>query len=435
MTFSEARQATKHTRVIVAVQNSLHCLNGADGMAVWSYDAKNVIKSSPAVGDVVGDESIAAVIGTINGELHAVDTSSGQPRWVYRGGSNILSSPALARRSGGVPYRKEWPMFRHDAARTGFYGHTAGPLDVYFTCSDGSVVLVSGRDGTLVDRFSIKFPVLVGHASTPGDSMPQLPFYSSPSIADLDGDGLLDIVFLVVDRVWCLTDRRSGGGAIARPKPTGRPHLAASAVVRRDRTPGFSSFLWAQIIHRGDWGPDERAYSTLLNELSKRINLDVVSAKTNVSLLDKDLSAYPFLYLTGHYAHGLADEEIANLRGHLQRGGFLFADACCGSEKFDGAFRALAQTLFPDAPLKQIPLNHEIFGVFYKCEKMKYHKIGETTPFLEGVTVDDRLVIVYSKYDIGCAWAHPPCSKGCLAGDNEDSVKLTTNIVVYAMTK
>lgn len=51
-------------------------------------------------------------------------------------------------------------MFRRDTARTGFYGHTTGPLDVYFTSSDGGVYLVSGRNGTLIDRFFIKFPPL-----------------------------------------------------------------------------------------------------------------------------------------------------------------------------------------------------------------------------------------------------------------------------------
>ncbi|MDQ7779553.1 MAG: DUF4159 domain-containing protein [Planctomycetota bacterium] len=434
----EEKQRTCGTRIVAAVNNVLYCLEGSTGGIVWSFDAKQTITSSPAVGDVDGDGGCEAVLGTMDGQIYAVDVSSGQSKWTAKVGGAVYSSPALARKEGGAAFRKEWPMFRHDPARTGFYGHVVGPLDIYFCCDDGGVYLLSGRDGRIVDKHVIKFPPLLAPAGAPHEARSALPFISSPSVADLDGDGRLEIVFSAVDRVWCLTNRASGRNDTAadgdnRTKP-GSP-IAAARFVRRDHTPGFSSFLWAQIIHRGDWGPDERTYPALLNELARRVNLDTISAKTNVSLLDKDIAMYPFLYMTGHYSPGLSDEEITNLREHLKRGGFLFADACCGSEKSDVAFRQLAVQLFPQSNLERIPLSHELFGCFYKIDRAKYHGVPEGEPSLEGITIDDRLVIVYSKYDLGCAWANPPCSKACKGGDHESSLKITTNVVVYALTK
>lgn len=36
------------------------------------------------------------------------------------------------------------------------------------------------------------------------------------------------------------------------------------------------------------------------------------------------------------------------MRGYVERGGFIFAEACCGRAEFDRGFRALVRELFPD---------------------------------------------------------------------------------------
>ena len=33
--------------------------------------------------------------------------------------------------------------------------------------------------------------------------------------------------------------------------------------------------------------------------------------------------------------------------------------------------------------------------------------------YMEGVSVDDRLVILYTQNDLGCAWEGHPCKPGC----------------------
>jgi hypothetical protein len=63
-------------------------------------------------------------------------------KWAYQTGGAVYSSPALADRVNVQTYDQDWPMFRHDARRTGFYPQgSAALLDVYvgskmatFTC-------------------------------------------------------------------------------------------------------------------------------------------------------------------------------------------------------------------------------------------------------------------------------------------------------------
>jgi hypothetical protein len=55
-------------------------------------------------------------------------------------------------------------------------------------------------------------------------------------------------------------------------------------------------------------------------------------------------------------------------------------------------------------------------------------------PALEGIKVDGRWVVIYSKYDIGCA-LEKHASTECLGHDHESAVKLASAIVMYALKR
>jgi hypothetical protein len=149
----------------------------------------------------------------------------------------------------------------------------------------------------------------------------------------------------------------------------------------------------------------------------------------------------------GRYRFQLPAQQQEALREYLKRGGVLFADACCGSTQFDRSFRDLARQLFPDHELKTIPPDHELYSA------TTGHEIREVTrrrlvpseqnaaltmrtekgsPLLEGVEIDGRLAIIYSRHDISCALEHQ-ASLSCDGYVETDAARLAVNVVLYSM--
>src|SRR5262249_50204027 len=68
----------------------------------------------------------------------------------------------------------------------------------------------------------------------------------------------------------------------------------------------------------------------------------------------------PIVYFNGH-DFAPRDREERILQQYLENGGFVFAEACCGSKNFDEDFRKLMKRLFPDNPLKPLPPEHPVW--------------------------------------------------------------------------
>ena len=58
----------------------------------------------------------------------------------------------------------------------------------------------------------------------------------------------------------------------------------------------------------------------------------------------------------------------------------------------------------------------------------------EVPPALEGVRIGNRWVIIYSKYDIGCALERHQ-SSDCLGHDYASAIRLGTAAVRYALNR
>ncbi len=175
----------------------LYCLDGGGGLQ-WMYKTDGAVYSSPAIGDADGDDELEIVFGSLDSYVYCID-SDGNLEWKYKTNGPIYSSPALAKTGSVIPYQMDWPMFRHDVNRTGFYGNATGPLGVFIGSNDWNLYWIDGRDGTLIDSFTTYGPIR-----------------TSPSISDIDGDSSLEILFYdwgnelvtsvpnATDTFWCL---------------------------------------------------------------------------------------------------------------------------------------------------------------------------------------------------------------------------------------
>ena len=198
------------------------------------------------------------------------------------------------------------------------------------------------------------------------------------------------------------------------------------------------AFSVGQLRHGDDGFTDLTAMPKLLAFCADRLNMNVSTRPRTVRLLDGDLFAYPVLYFEGHAAFELSPREIDRLRLFLDRGGFLLAEARCGTPAFDVSFRQLAAKLYPDHPMKTLAADHRIFFAAFDATNVVYRSTlrneqPEGKPHLEGVVVDNRLVIVYTKYDLGSGWNGEICSH--IRGlEPRSALPLGANILVYALT-
>jgi hypothetical protein len=199
--------------------------------------------------------------------------------------------------------------------------------------------------------------------------------------------------------------------------------------------------MLCQLRHGGDW-ETPRNFEALRAELGRRMRLEFDSARETVLPNGNDLAQRPLLYLSGHGKIVLTPGEEAGLRGYLEGGGLLWADACCGSREFDASLRELLGRLLPAGGLAPLPGDHPVLSSGHviasvrAADRPRQRDTGftERPPRLEGLTVNGRLAVIYSPDSLGCGWATYPMGAGCQLHD-EDALRLSVNILLYALTR
>jgi hypothetical protein len=132
----------------------------------------------------------------------------------------------------------------------------------------------------------------------------------------------------------------------------------------------------------------------------------------------------PIVFFNGHEAPEFSPQAKKNLQAFVEQGGFIFADACCGSRGFDRGFRQLMKELFPDPSieLKALPADHPVW-------RSKHLLSPEVHPLL-GIDYGCRTVVIYSPVDLSCYWNQLERSPANVAVIK--SIKVGQNVIDYA---
>jgi hypothetical protein len=202
-------------------------------------------------------------------------------------------------------------------------------------------------------------------------------------------------------------------------------------------------FIFAQLRYRGgDWNPHPLSVTPLMEELMARTSVEAATQRHEVTLTDRDLFNYPFLYLAGKYEFDpLSAEEIDNLRRFLSYGGFLLIDDALGQQGygFDKAVRRELQKVFPGNELKRVPAGHAALRSYYLLRRIGGVRI--VSPTLEGITLGNSMPVIYCQNDLGGAWERDQLGKwtnACTPGgeaQRRDAFHLGINLILYAMTE
>jgi len=210
-----------------------------------------------------------------------------------------------------------------------------------------------------------------------------------------------------------------------------------------ERPSGVPLIAWVK--HGGDWQPP-RYWESLFAHLEQKLALSGPPQAKTLALSDGELDRFPVLYVTGHGPIRWTTEEKARLQDHLRNGGFLIADACCGSPEFSDSLRGILKDLFADRPLARLPPTHPLFSCGHRIAQVRAsteprsNRLEPVDPELFGLELPDpatgrlRLAVVLSPKSLGCCWFTRPLSPFCQYHD-ADGLALTANILVWSLTR
>jgi len=204
------------------------------------------------------------------------------------------------------------------------------------------------------------------------------------------------------------------------------------------------------------WGAQlEPAYKRAVIHLS-----DAVNRYTNIrSKVDKHLFVdsrklfeTPFVFLCVDEQFELTDIEARNFGDYLIKGGFAVLDNGTPKNEMGAAEaslrRMLRDSLGNDAKFLPIPNSHPLYHCFfdfddsppngaeigqqrvttiYAGETHNQTMLSKQVLYLEGITLDDRLVAIYSGKGYALKWA--------ATHNNEPQLKMGVNMVVFALTQ
>ena len=166
-----------------------------------------------------------------------------------------------------------------------------------------------------------------------------------------------------------------------------------------------------------------------LTRVATETNLNAAKKFTPVKLGSDDLFKIPITVFSGEGAFQLTEKERENFKKYLELGGFVIASPGCSNDEWDMAFRKEIKTMFGDR-LKKIQMTHEIFSMVYKVPRLTLSHGGTT--LLEGISIDGRLVLVYSKDGLNDIRHAKGCC--CCGGDQvNECERVNVNIFTYAL--
>ena len=272
-------------------------------------------------------------------------------------------------------------------------------------------------------------------------------FQGHPNAArniDMIAGGLERIEQLSRRRFLSMGAKSAGGVLLGSAFVTSFMNYLGTMSARADKAVETDKFIFPRLQFSTvdgtpkHWDISPDGDSILRRQLQGMSNVNVSMEPKIVRLADFDeMCLNPFVFMTAGGAFTLPQNEEKNLHEFLERGGFILADDCMGvgganeTDAFFRCYTALINRLYPDNPLRKIPLDHEIFHCYFDfpngCPEMQGIPHGAYGLFEPGT---GRIMSWLSSGDIHCGWV----CRWWNMDKNMDAVKMGINIVIYFLS-
>jgi len=197
----------------------------------------------------------------------------------------------------------------------------------------------------------------------------------------------------------------------------------------------------AQVKHgevgSNDWNAHRGGVHNLTQYTGKRWKRDLSWQNVNLaSATVDDLLESPVLFLSGQAALRLSEAEKRQLVEYVNRGGFIFAEACdgngCDGAEFDRSFRAVIEEMFK-SKLQPLRADHPIWYADQRIEP------SAERPLL-GVEACCRTSVVYCPKSLSCYWelARPLRVErygGEIEAEINEACAIGANVLAYATNR
>lgn len=200
------------------------------------------------------------------------------------------------------------------------------------------------------------------------------------------------------------------------------------------------------------WGAQlEPAYKRAVIHLSDAVNrFTSIKSKVDKHLFvdSRKIFDTPFVFVCVDKIFELTEIESRNFGEYLRAGGFAVLDNGTPTNEFGAAEASLRKmlrdSLGNDAKFLPLPNSHAVYHCFFDFDgpppgsEISTSKVGggadsknvtlnERVIYLEGITVSDRLVAIYSDKGYAIRWAD--------TANNIPQLKMGVNMVVFALTQ
>jgi hypothetical protein len=196
------------------------------------------------------------------------------------------------------------------------------------------------------------------------------------------------------------------------------------------------------VAHTGPWKTRPAALPMLLRKFNETTGAPVSFEWREVALSDASMFETPLLYLTGTTDFALGDNERANLRQFLLKGGVLFAEAGDGRGSFDTAFRAELAKVLPDHPLVPVAATATLLHQPNEVGTVKVRPAlaaqldnrRTTTPEVFAADINGTTAVIYCPRDLSAGWEQAPAPYA-IGYEAADATALGVNILFHALVR
>jgi len=198
------------------------------------------------------------------------------------------------------------------------------------------------------------------------------------------------------------------------------------------------AFVLQQLRYDGDWDPPH-AHKRLLRALRERAGIDCSPDRRVVRATEEALQREPFLYVTGHGAVKLSEDDEARLKAFVEKGGTILFERCCDSDTFDKSVKELAKRL-TGKELAPVSAEHAVYrsgAAIAELDHTREHGghdyVARRPILLEVADARGKPQVLYSPVDLGCGWSGLEAGKSCALRER-DALRWTVNIILYVLS-